>query len=105
MIQESDHVALGRNAQVTNPAGCFIENFADGKLQTIASSGVANNRERLSIRTPVRCLYVFKNFTRCAASERHSRQSSTRHEVSQKHAVQQHRHFALRRDAQDFGIV
>src|SRR6202035_2374837 len=34
MVEKSDPVSLGRNAKMTDPAICFVQEFADGILET-----------------------------------------------------------------------
>jgi hypothetical protein len=69
IVQEGDLISFRRDARVADPAGCLVQNVAHWIFELVVSLYVAHHREILSIRRPVRLLYVF-NYLAGRAAER-----------------------------------
>src|SRR5580704_17950741 len=76
MVQKRDAVALGRNSQVADPTGGFVEHLADRVLELSKAALRSNNRKIRTVGRPVRPIHLVEDLAGCAARERHSRQGA-----------------------------
>ncbi len=64
VVKKSNLIASGRDARMADPAGRFIENMANRKLKTLPARHIAHDRERFSVRGPIRPVDILCNLAR-----------------------------------------
>ena len=74
MLNESHRVSLGTDSRVAEPSSSLIQHFSDGIFKAAQSAELTHHGEVCPIRRPVCPLYVFQDFARGAAAQRHSAQ-------------------------------
>jgi hypothetical protein len=64
MVHESDPVAARGNARVTDPAARLVQHRADRVFEPIHRPDVADDREILTVRRPIRPVDVLEDLPR-----------------------------------------
>src|SRR5215471_10776668 len=105
MVGKGDHVPLGGDARMTNPAAGFVERFADGEFETVEASVIADHGKVVAVGGPIGPLHLFENFAGSTAHKRRSRQSSHAHPGADGFGVDEHSHLRCRRNRKKLGAA
>ena len=103
MINECQALAVWSQAQITDPAGGFIQYLTDGIFNAALAFYDMHNRQCFAIGTPVGCLDVVKYIAGSVSSDRKLSQcTDVAKAVFADAKTAQHRHLARRGNRQDF---
>ena len=104
MIDECQAITLGREAQVADPAGGFIQYLADRVLYTTLAAADVDNGQRVAIRDPVGLFDVVQQVAgSICADGKLSHRADTREAIVADAKATQHRHLPVGRNRQDLG--
>src|SRR5262249_33374292 len=81
VVNKSDFVASGREANIADPSGSFIEYFANGILDAALAIDNMDDSQRLLARNPIRRLDVVQQIARGVRADGNLRQYSAMREV------------------------
>ena len=97
MVHEGHQVALRRNSRIADPAAAgLVEHLADGKLEPVAATHVADHGQAISVGGPICPFDIFENWPGCAARQRRSGQCAHVYPGSDGMAAQGKRHLTRR---------
>ncbi len=103
VVEESDPVALGRDAKVADVAARLVEDLSDRVLEAVFSFDFPDDRETRAVGGPVRLADVLDNLPRRSASQRHPRERAREESMVDPLRSREKQKLSLRRDGQQMG--
>src|SRR6266567_2878939 len=101
MVNECEAIPLGRDAQMADPAGGFIQYFANGILDSALAAHDVNHGECFSTGCPIRSLNIVQQVSRSIRADGNlSQRSAMREMISTDDEAPQHRQLSRSRDRQ-----
>jgi hypothetical protein len=104
-LVKGDALAVGRETQEVDHVGGFINRMADGRFQTVHAVHAMDDDEVLTVRRPVRVLYVFEHFPRRTAGQRYASQRANPDERGHRMAAGQNGQFTAGGHRQDHRVL
>ncbi len=92
MIDEGDHVSLGREARMPDPSAGFVERLSNRIFEAVTSAYIAHHDQAVAVRCPVGPLHLLQHFSRSASHQRSPRQRAHVDPRADGLAVEQHGH-------------